>query len=72
MSGADPLQLAREVGLCARCHHARVIVNRNGSRFYLCEMAKEDRRFPKYPPLPVWACDGWEPIERVGQTEESE
>ena len=72
MSGADPLRIADEVGLCACCRHARVIENRNGSRFYLCGRAKEDRRYPKYPPLPVMECEGWEPIDKPAHSEENQ
>lgn len=58
----DPAEVAlerRRVGLCASCAHARVVENDRGSRFYLCELAKQDPRFPRYPPLPVVACTGW-------------
>jgi len=48
-------------GLCATCTHARIIESRRGSRFYLCELSKVDPRFPKYPPLPVARCSGYEP-----------
>lgn len=46
-------------GLCATCAHHRVIENRRGSRFHLCEKSREDARFPKYPPLPVFRCAGY-------------
>ena len=58
----DPVEVAlerRRAGLCASCAHARVIGNDRGSRFYLCELAQSDARFPRYPPLPVVACAGW-------------
>jgi hypothetical protein len=58
----DPAEVAaerRRVGLCATCAHARVVENDRGSRFYLCELAARDRRFPRYPRLPVIACLGW-------------
>jgi hypothetical protein len=48
-------------GLCARCSHARVIRNDRGSSFYLCRLSATDRRFPKYPPLPVRRCTGFVP-----------
>lgn len=48
------------LGLCASCTHHRVIENRRGSRFHLCELSFTDARFPKYPPLPVLACPGHE------------
>ena len=46
-------------GLCGSCVNARVIENRSGSTFYLCELAKTDPRFRKYPLLPVLRCDGY-------------
>jgi len=49
------------VGLCATCKNARVIKNRRGSYFYMCQLSKTDARFPKYPPLPVVACPGYAP-----------
>jgi hypothetical protein len=48
------------VGLCATCAHARVIESDRGSRFYMCERARTDTRFPRYPPLPVAACIGYD------------
>jgi hypothetical protein len=56
---ADPL--SDRVGLCASCRHARRITSSKGSVFFLCERAKNDPRFRKYPPLPVRACPGHEP-----------
>ena len=51
------------VGLCASCRHHRVLVSGKGSTFHLCERSRSDPRFPKYPPLPVLACGGWEPLD---------
>jgi hypothetical protein len=48
------------VGLCATCLHQRVVRNTRGSSFSLCERSKSDPRFPRYPRLPVVACDGYE------------
>jgi hypothetical protein len=47
-------------GLCDGCRHARVITSGRGSRFILCERSRTDPRFPRYPALPVVACDGFE------------
>jgi hypothetical protein len=47
-------------GLCESCVNVRIIENRSGSRFYLCELSHTDPRFPKYPPLPVLQCMGYE------------
>ncbi len=49
------------VGLCASCTHVRIIENRRGSRFYLCELSAVDPAFPRYPRLPVLQCRGYEP-----------
>jgi hypothetical protein len=48
-------------GLCGGCAHARQIETRTGSRFILCELSRTDRRFPRYPNLPVLACAGFDP-----------
>lgn len=50
----------RSAGLCATCRHARVIESDRGSRFTFCERSRTDDRFPRYPPLPVLACAGYE------------
>jgi hypothetical protein len=47
-------------GLCHTCRHARLVVSARGSTFTLCRLARVDPRFPKYPALPVTACDGWQ------------
>ncbi|MBX3131441.1 MAG: hypothetical protein KF718_32290 [Polyangiaceae bacterium] len=49
------------VGLCATCAHARRVQSAKGSVFWLCGLASTDRRFPKYPPLPVVRCAGHRP-----------
>jgi hypothetical protein len=48
------------VGLCARCRHARRLRSERGSAFWLCGRAAADRRFAKYPRLPVRECPGYE------------
>jgi len=47
-------------GLCGHCRHADRIVSSRGTVFYLCRRSFTDPRFPKYPPLPVVACAGYE------------
>jgi hypothetical protein len=59
---ADPKRA--EVGLCASCRQARRILSSKGSEFWLCGRAESDRNYPKYPPLPVLRCLGYEPAER--------
>lgn len=48
-----------ELGLCAQCVHARLIGNRRGSRFLLCQRAKTMPGLTKYPQLPVLTCPGF-------------
>jgi hypothetical protein len=48
-------------GLCDRCRHQRLVPNTRGSVFSLCERSRTDRRFPRYPRLPVLRCRGFEP-----------
>ena len=48
------------VGLCATCRHVRVVRSSKGSRFVRCGLAETDRRFAKYPRLPVVECAGYE------------
>lgn len=47
-------------GLCASCRHARLITNDRGSRFILCERAKTDPSFRRFPPLPMIGCPGYQ------------
>lgn len=49
-----------EIGLCATCEHVRVIESDRGTRFYMCARSKTDDRFPRYPPLPVLSCIGYD------------
>jgi len=52
-----------QVGLCSVCRHGRVIRSDRGARFWLCERSRTDPMFPKFPPLPVRACAGFEPAQ---------
>ncbi|MDQ2966618.1 MAG: hypothetical protein M3R57_12310 [Chloroflexota bacterium] len=58
-----PPSVTPAAGLCASCRHAREVVSGRGSRFFLCELSRTDRRFPRYPQLPVLACTGYEPAD---------
>lgn len=49
-----------ELGLCPGCLHVRMIRSDRGSVFYQCLLAAVNPRFPKYPPLPVLSCAGYE------------
>lgn len=52
-----------QAGLCTVCAHVKVIHNRRGSSFFLCERSRVDPSFRRYPPLPVLRCRGFEPGE---------
>ena len=47
------------VGLCATCRHAREVPTPK-ALYWLCGLSGHDPRFPKYPRLPVLACDGYD------------
>ena len=52
---------APPAGLCASCRHQKVVRNTRGSSFSLCLRSREDKRYPRYPRLPVLSCPGHEP-----------
>ena len=56
-------------GLCATCRHARGVRSDRGAPFLLCDLSFEDRRFPKYPRLPVLECAGHSPPTSTSPTE---
>ncbi len=58
-----PAPGAEGTGLCAGCRWHRIIENRRGSHFVLCERAAWDTRLTRYPPLPVRECAGYEKAE---------
>jgi hypothetical protein len=45
--------------------NVRIIENKRGSRFYMCELSKVDPSFPRYPRLPVVECSGYKPLGQV-------
>jgi amidase len=49
-------------GLCDSCSHQQLVRNTRGSAFSLCRRShSEPERFPRYPRLPVTACEGYAP-----------
>jgi hypothetical protein len=52
--------------------NARIIENKRGSRFYMCELSKVDASFPRYPRLPVVECSGYKPLGRTEPEEKRE
>jgi hypothetical protein len=67
MADAQKGNISRQQGLCADCIHARTVESNRGSVFLLCELSRSDRRFAKYPRLPVLSCPGY---EKVGEKTE--
>ena len=51
--------LEATIGLCATCEFRRT-VKAARSTFYMCERSFTDPRFPKYPPIPVIRCAGYQ------------
>ena len=49
-------------GLCQACAHVQIVTSARGSRFYLCRLSFSDPRFPRYPPIPVLRCAGYQPV----------
>src|SRR5207244_10655100 len=47
-------------GLCATGRDARRVRSARGSNFWQCGRAATDRRFARYPRLPVARCEGFE------------
>ncbi|HYM44636.1 MAG TPA: hypothetical protein VES65_00535 [Solirubrobacteraceae bacterium] len=70
---ARPPRPGPPAGLCDTCGHRVTVRNTRGSVFSLCGRSRQDPAYPRYPRLPVLACDGYEPNatkraagERVG------
>jgi hypothetical protein len=61
-----------DLGLCASCVHGRVLTGARSS-FLRCGLADVDKRFPRYPSLPVLECTGFKNVETEaeGRREES-
>jgi len=49
------------VGLCASCLYGRRAQGRRGAIFWRCQRSVTDAAYPKYPPLPMLQCRGFEP-----------
>jgi hypothetical protein len=58
---AERTRRAERFGLCDSCRHQRLVRSGRGSLFTMCLLSKSDPTFPKYPRVPVTACDGHEP-----------
>jgi hypothetical protein len=66
---------SESVGLCLSCRWVRTVTNRRGSTFFRCGRADSDPSFPRYPPLPVLQCAGYEnagTVDEAGSGEAGE
>jgi hypothetical protein len=59
------MPFTHDEGLCATCAHALTTRSSKGATFVRCELSLADARFPRYPILPVRACDGYAPKSPV-------
>ena len=55
--------------LCETCLFCRVVISGKGSRFVRCELSTKDKRFPKYPPQPIFQCPGHRLRDSLGEKE---
>ena len=55
----EPTPAKPRVGLCADCRYAREVVSGKGSRFLYCLRSEADKRYARYPALPVLRCEGY-------------
>jgi hypothetical protein len=46
--------------LCDTCSWMRLVKTPKGSCFLLCQLSRTNPAYPKYPPQPVVACQGYE------------
>lgn len=67
-SGDEPgdllARLTADPGLCGTCRHLRLLASAR-SVFVRCGKAETDPAFPRYPPLPVVRCAGYEPGKSI-------
>jgi hypothetical protein len=55
-----------KAGLCDSCVHQKLIKSGRGSLFSMCLLHRTDKRFAKYPRIPVERCPGYRPRDRTG------
>jgi hypothetical protein len=54
-------RLGSEPGLCRICRYGKLNETRRATAYLRCTRATWDDRLPRYPPLPVRECVGFEP-----------
>ncbi len=75
-TAADRGEVAAVAGQCATCLHLQVLRSKR-SVFVRCGRSDGEAAYPRYPPLPVSFCPGWDdaaeppvpesPVDRVGE-----
>jgi len=60
------------VGLCDTCVHQQLVRNTRGSTFSLCKRSREGPAYPRYPRIPVLACQGHEARVAAGEAASEE
>lgn len=60
---------AVQCGLCGQCRFKRIIRSDKGILYIQCERSTFDLSYPKYPRLPVTACEGFEQDKKKPGTE---
>ena len=64
MSNEDPRNVtSAKAGLCSTCLHLRHQQTKRGTTYFRCARSDQDDRYLRYPPIPVYACDGFEALE---------
>ncbi len=56
----DAFKRGPNAGLCDSCQHQQVVRNTRGSVFSLCTRSRVDPAYPRYPPVPVHECAGYD------------
>jgi hypothetical protein len=62
---SDGEDIRARAGLCGHCVSAVVRPTNRGTVYLRCALSGVDRRFPKYPRLPVLDCPGYRPVARL-------
>lgn len=60
-----PRPATLNVGQCTFCRYRKTIASARGSQFVLCQLANSDKKFAKYPRLPVTGCSGFVALEQL-------
>jgi len=51
-------EIARRIGDCLGCAHAKTLKTKGGSAIFLCGRAEKESAYARYPALPTVGCAG--------------